>query len=60
MSPRISSATKFRYSLGRRTATCCPLNALCFLGVMMIRQYVVTFVDDESLVYRDAFDDSYV
>ena len=30
------------------------------LGGLMVRQYVVTFVDDESLVYRDAYDDSYM
>jgi len=26
----------------------------------MIRQYVVTFVDDETLVYRDAYGGSYM
>ena len=25
------------------------------LGGLMVRQYVVTFVDDEALVYRDAY-----
>ena len=30
------------------------------LGGMFCRQYVVTFVDDETLVYRDAFERSYM
>lgn len=30
------------------------------LGGMFYRQYVVTFVDDESLVYRDNFDRSFM
>ncbi len=30
------------------------------LGGIMIRQYVVTFVDEESLVYRDAFDGTFM
>lgn len=29
-------------------------------GAVMVRQYVVTFVDNESLVYRDAFGDSFM
>lgn len=30
------------------------------LGGIMVRQYVVTYVDDETLVYRDAYGDSYM
>lgn len=30
------------------------------LGGLMVRQYVVTFVDDETLVYSDAYGDSYM
>lgn len=30
------------------------------LGGLMVRQYVVTFVDDETLVYRDVHGDSYM
>lgn len=30
------------------------------LGAVMLRQYVVTFVDDETLVYRDAYGDSFM
>lgn len=30
------------------------------LGAVMVRQYVVTFVDDESLVYCDAFGESFM
>lgn len=30
------------------------------LGGLMIGQYVVTFVDDETLVYRDAFDGTFM
>lgn len=30
------------------------------LGGIVVRQYVVTFVDDETLVYRDAYGSSYM
>lgn len=30
------------------------------LGALMMRMYVVTYVDDETLVYRDAYGDSYM
>ena len=30
------------------------------LGGLFYRQYVVTFVDEENLVYRDAYDKSYM
>ena len=30
------------------------------LGAVLLRQYVVTFVDDETLVYRDAYGGSYM
>ena len=30
------------------------------LGALMMRMYVVTYVDDETLVYRDSYGDSYM
>lgn len=30
------------------------------LGAVVLRQYVVTFVDEETLVYRDVYGDSYM
>lgn len=41
-----SNLLTFRYSIA--------------LGGLMVRQYVVTFVDDETLVYSDAYGDSYM
>ena len=50
-------AQVFRWTMDSNSLT---IKYTLTFGALMIRQYEVTFVDDETLVYRDAFDDSYM
>lgn len=50
-------AQKFSWTMDSNLLT---IKYTMALGGVMLRHYVVTFVDDETLVYRDAYGDSYM